>query len=120
MRKAQLKIWLLSIGGAIVAVFLIYHGFKLLFRPNDASDWQLFFLGVGCVLTSVFTLAAQVYVPKKYKISGALMFLGIYFFARATGIIEGAWFMRFLGLASLIGAGLIVYVTYLGGKKIHF
>jgi hypothetical protein len=53
-------------------------------------------------------------------LGGVLMLLGFYFFGRADGFIERAWIIRSLGLGSLIGSGVMVYVTYLAGKKIHY
>lgn len=119
MNTMQLKIWLLAIGGAIVALFLLFFGVKFLSAPNDAEDWQLILLGIGSVLSGVFTIAAQIYIPRKYMAGAILILLGIYFFARATGTIDGAWFMRLLGLASLVGCGVIIYVTYIATGKIR-
>lgn len=118
MRTVKLKIWLMSIGGAIVALFLFFFGLKFLFRPNDATDWQLFLLTIISVLSGVFTLAAQIFIPRKFMIGTTLILLGVYFALRATGAIHGAWLMRILGILSLLGASLIIYVTYLAENKI--
>lgn len=119
MQVTLIKIWLLAIGGAIVALVLLFFGIKFLIAPNDATDRQLFLLGIISGFAGIFTVAAQIYIPKKYMIGSSLILLAPYFFARAAGVIEGAILMRILGLASLLAAGLMIYVTYLAENKLR-
>lgn len=120
MWKAQVKIWLVSIGGAVVALVLFVYGIRLLLAPNDPSSTELYILAFGSFLSGIFTIASPAYIPRKFLLGGVLMLLGIYFFGRADGFIERAWIIRTLGLGSIVGAGVMVYVTYLAGKKIHY
>lgn len=113
------KVWLLSIGGAIVALVLFFFGIKFLIRPNDATDWQLLLLGVISAFSGIFTISAQIYIPRKYLVGSGLILLAVYFFLRATGAIEGALLMRLLGALSILASGLMVYVTYLAENKIR-
>lgn len=119
LKITLIKIWLLAIGGAIVALLLLIFGTRFLIRPNDATDGQLFLLGIISGFAGIFTLAAQMYIPKKYMIGSSLILLAVYFFARAYGVIEGAILMRIIGLASLLAASLMVYVTYLAENKLR-
>lgn len=119
MWKAEVKIWLVSIGGAIIALFLFFYGLRLLLVPNDPSSAEMYILAMGSMFCGIFTFASQLHIPRKFMVSGFLMLLGVYFFGRATGTIERAWIIRSLGLASIIGAAVMIYVTYLAGKKIH-
>lgn len=119
MWKAEVKIWLVSIGGAVVALFLFFYGLRLLLAPNDPSSTEMYLLALGSMFCGIFTIASPAYIPRKFMLGGSLMLLGVYFFGRATGTIERAWMIRSLGVASIIGAGVMVYVTYLAGKKIH-
>ncbi len=114
-----MKIWLFSIGGAIVSLLLLLFGLKFLVKPNDAPDWQLLLLAALCVFFAVSLIASKIYIPKKYKLSVLLVLLAFYFCARATGTIEGAWLMRILGLLSVGASGVIIYVTYLAENKIR-
>lgn len=116
---ALMKIWLFSIGGAIVSILLLLFGLKFLVMPNDAPDWQLLLLASVCIFFSVALMASKIYIPKKYKISALLVVLAFYFCARATGAIEGAWLMRILGMLSLIASGVIMYITYMAESKIR-
>jgi hypothetical protein len=119
LKITLIKIWLLAIGGAIVALLLLIFGTRFLIRPNDATDGQLFLLGIISGFAGIFTLAAQMYIPKKYMIGSSLILLAVYFFARATGVIEVDILMRIIGLASLLAASLMVYVTYLAENKLR-
>lgn len=120
MWKAQVKIWLVSIGGAVVSLVLFVYGIRLLISPNDPSSAELYILAFGSMFCGIFTIASPAYIPRKFMLGGVLMLLGFYFFGRADGFIERAWIIRSLGLGSLIGSGVMVYVTYLAGKKIHY
>lgn len=119
VKAALIKIWLLSIGGAVISLILLFFGLKFLVTPNDATDWQLLLLASLCVFFSVLLLSVKIYIPKKYKISALFVLLAFYFCARAVGAIEGAWLMRILGILSIGASGIIVYVTYLTENKIR-
>lgn len=96
-----------------------FFGIKFLIRPNDATDWQLLLLGVISAFSGIFTISAQIYIPRKYLVGSGLILLAVYFFLRATGAIEGALLMRLLGALSILASGLMVYVTYLAENKIR-
>jgi ammonia channel protein AmtB len=110
MEQYDLKHFLLLIAAMILNVFFVWFGFKFLLGNNDFSKGGLFLMGCISTLAGVFALSSS--LPNNQIWTIVLILVGVYFFARADGIIEGAWLSRLLGLASLVAAGIITYIAW--------
>jgi hypothetical protein len=101
---------LILVGAMILNVFLVWFGFKLLLGHEDSSKGALFLLGCVSTLAGVFALSSS--LPNNQIWTIVLILVGVYFFARADGMISGPWLSRLLGLASLGAACLITYIAW--------
>jgi hypothetical protein len=109
MNSISVRQFLLLVGVMIIDIFLVWFGFKLLLANNDASRGQLFLVGCAAVLSGVFALSSQ--LPKREIWSIALILVGVYYFARADGIISNPILSRLLGLVSIGAAVLLTYIA---------
>jgi hypothetical protein len=109
MGKLSLKQFLILVGAMIINIFLVWFGAKLLFTQNLVTDTQLFWLGFASTIAGVFALSSN--FKMKGKLGAILVLLGVYYFARADGIIKGAWLARLLGLASILAAAILLYIA---------
>ena len=94
----------------LLNIFLVWFGWRLLLADNYPSSTELFLLGCGCVLSGVFALSST--LPNREIWTVALIFVGGYYFARAGGVIDGAWLARLLGLASIAAAIIMTYIAF--------
>ena len=110
------KNWLIYLGGGLLTLFLLYFGFGLLWFDAYISDLGLFLLGLATSLGGIFTLTSH--LPKRGTVGATLLFVGLYYFGRASHQIEGAWLGNLLGLISVLAAGLVFYIVFMQPKKI--
>jgi hypothetical protein len=102
---------LLIFGAALfVSVILLFFGFRLLLSVGEATRMQLFVLGCLTVLCGTVALSGGVLASK--IIGGVLIAVGIYFFARMGGLVDGLWVTRLLGLCAIAAAGALAYVAF--------
>lgn len=103
------KTWLLFIAGLLISMFLVWFGLRLLFSNFDASPTELFLMGVAAIVAGVYLLPDK--FPHASSLGLCLLLVGIYYFARAAGVFERGWLVHLLGLASLAGAVILIYIT---------
>lgn len=95
--------------GLLTAAFFVWFGLRLLLANSITSDTILFIFGIASTLAGVFALSGK--FSGRVVASLLLIAVGMYFFARAWGFVENSWLIRLLGLASILAAGVVVYVT---------
>lgn len=97
--------------GLLLAAFLIWFGAKFIFSPaEDATTGLLIAAGLGTTLAGII-LAGATTIRSHQLVSVIVILIGIYFFARAAGVIEYPWLARGIGLGSWLAAFLVVFVT---------
>lgn len=101
----------------LFSIILVWFGSKFLFFTNDhISSAGYFWSGLALMLGGILYLASPDF--RKYWWVGAILVLiGIYLFARASGVIEFPWLARILGAASWLAAVILLYITWPGKKK---
>lgn len=100
----------------LLGLVLFWFGSKFLFFPNDRlSDTQLFWSGLLVSMGGVLMLSSPDF-RNVWKISLLIIVTGLYFFARAAGVIEMPWLARILGVASWLAALLMLYIAWPGRK----
>lgn len=112
MKKMNYAI--LFVGTVALDLILVGLAWLSFFRLRDLSSTALFIMGVAAVLTGVFVLAGQ--VTRKLQVGGVLVLLGMYFFARAAGVIKQSWLALVAGIAALAAAG---FLTYLAARRVE-
>lgn len=106
----EIKQWLILIGAMILDIFLVWFGLKLLFTQFNLSSGELFLLGCAATLAGVFVLPSN--TIENAQVWGiALLFVGVYYFARSAGVFHTSWLARLLGIASLGSAVIITYIA---------
>jgi hypothetical protein len=105
----EIKKWLVVIVAAIAFVLFMWFGWRLLTAPAAATATQMFILGCLASLGGLVIFG----VPSKFRFWGLALFLvGVYYFARASGTFTSAWLIRVLGIASLVAAAMVGYLTW--------
>lgn len=97
--------------GILLAAFLIWFGAKFMFWPTETlTTGLLVAAGLGTTLAGIL-LAGATTIRNHQLVAVIVILIGIYFFARAAGVIEYPWLSRFIGLGSWAAAALVVFVT---------
>ena len=105
----EIRKWLLVIMAAFAFVLFVWFGWRLLTAPTAATTTETFILGCLASLLGLVIFS----VPGQFRYWGlALFVVGLYYFARSSGTISHGWLIRVLGIASLVAAGIVAYLTW--------
>lgn len=105
--KARLKKITLIIAAVLLSMALLWFGFRLLLTTEAISTGQLFLIGCTATIGGVYVFSSD---NTKLKLWGlGLIALGIYYFARTSGLIVDPWLLRILGAISVVAAATLFY-----------
>ncbi len=109
MKIGRSGLWFIFACSFVLAFFLVWFGLYLLTFNQTLSSGVYYLLAIISILTGVFTITNA--SKAALMVFGSLMLVGFYFIARGNGFLEAAWLSRLAGLASLVAACLVVYIT---------
>lgn len=110
MSNLSVRQWL-SLGcRVILALFLLWVGVRLLFFDDQLSSAILLSVGMLIILTGIVGFSSNI------GVFSILALIALYFLARASGQIEGAWLARLAGFACLLLSGFVIYTLYTKSK----
>lgn len=105
--QTRLKKIALTTAAALLSIALLWFGFRLLLTTEAVSTGILFLIGCTATLGGVFVFSSD---STKVKLWGlGLIGLGIYYFARTSGLIVDPWLLRILGAISVVAAATLFY-----------
>lgn len=110
--QSEYKLWLKFIFVVLLAIFLFWFGYKILSIPEDRmAKSELFLLGF------IFIGGGLMMTPKNENTNswlGTLGFvsIGVYFFARATGVISANIVSNIFGVVVLSGSFFLLYIAF--------
>jgi hypothetical protein len=112
MAKPGAREWFYFTIAVLAAIILFWFGDKFLFFPSEELNSPLV-LGTGLllVLFAVMSLGPKVLqLPRRWML--ILAIFGLYFIARAAGVLEIPLLARGAGVAAWLAALLVLYITW--------
>lgn len=109
--RIRTRDWILFGGGVAVALILIAFGAMLLFMDSNVIDSRIFYLAAAGLITGgiLFVMPAP---EKRWAPALAVVALGAYFLARATGTIQTPWLALIIGLLCWLAAIIVLYMAH--------
>lgn len=115
MNIARIQKILLLIGVAILDIFFVWFAVKL-FRTNPGlSTTELYLAGFAACFGGIFIASSE--SSQRFAAGGGVFAVGVYYFLRATNVINTPLLTTGLGIASLLAAGLLTYIAVSSVKK---